>query len=285
MENMGEWLNLLVRWFHIIAGISWIGSSFYFMWLDSALDAVSEDSKILGTVWMVHGGGFYKVEKRQLAPGELPQTLHWFKWEALLTWVSGVFLLGIVYYWGGLMEETQYLSPVGFAAVGALIIVLTWFVYDALWVTALPSWVSTVLSFGLVVGVSILGAHYLGARASFIHVGAAMGTMMVANVWLRILPAQRQLIDSTKRGRPLDLKLAARAKMRSVHNNYMTFPVVFIMISSHFPNTYGHSHNWLVLALLIVASAAVRHHLNTHRHRWMLAVASAVIIFLIYFTR
>lgn len=289
MENLGEWINLLVRWFHIVAGIAWIGSSFFFMWLDSALrkhtDSTSADPKNSGALWMVHSGGFYHVEKRILGIGEVPPELHWFKWEALLTWVSGMFLLGVVYYWGGLMEETPYLSALGYAATGLAIIVLTWIVYDNLWLSPLSQNVAlcAVLTFGIIVCVTMMGSHYLGARASYIHVGAAMGTLMVANVWLRILPAQRELIASSKAGVVRDQKLAERAKMRSIHNNYMTFPVIFIMISNHFPITYGHSQNWLILLALMVASFCVRHFMNTGRFKYLLVVAAAIFAALVVF--
>ncbi|MBI1860331.1 MAG: urate hydroxylase PuuD [Deltaproteobacteria bacterium] len=277
MENWGEWVNLLVRWFHIVAAIGWIGSSFFFMWLDSALEK-SSDPKIQGSLWMVHSGGFYNVEKRILTKDEIPPNLHWFKWEALLTLISGLFLLGVVYYWGGLMDERSDLPPLGYAAAGFALIALTWLLYDNLWLSPLGKNipVAGVLTFALIGFITWLGGHFLGPRASYIHVGAAMGTLMVANVWLRILPAQTQMIAAAKQGVPRDARLAERAKMRSIHNNYMTFPVVFIMISNHFPSTYGHSRNWLILLALMVASFCVRHVMNTGRSRFLLGVAALI---------
>lgn len=285
MENLPEWLGLVARWFHIVVAIGWIGSSFYFMWLDSALER-SSDPKVQGQLWMVHSGGFYRVEKRVLSPGEIPPNLHWFKWEALLTWISGIFLLGIVYYWGGLMEERSDTKPLGYAAVGVTAITMSWFVYDRLWLLLhhRPR-LCLLVSVCLVCALTWVGTRFLGARASFMHIGAALGTIMVANVWLRILPFQRQMIARTQSGHAPDLQLAELAKRRSVHNNYMTFPVIFIMISHHFPSTYGHEHNWIVLMALFFASVCVRHYLNTHRHVWLLGVAVFVLSFLVWFTQ
>lgn len=262
---LSEWLNLALRWVHVIAGISWIGSSFYFMWLDSHLAAPGAPrADVEGELWMVHSGGFYRVEKVRIAPGQLPGTLHWFKWEALLTWVSGIFLLGLVYYLGG----GGYLGDPAVAGIGvgataavmAGLLVVAWFVYDGFWDSRLArGTLGPLASFLLVVGVAFGLTRLLSGRAAFIHVGALLGTLMVANVWLRILPAQREMIAATESGRPADFALGARAKVRSVHNSYMTLPVVFLMLSNHYPSAYGHRLNWVILALLILIGAGVRH--------------------------
>jgi uncharacterized membrane protein len=288
--SVSEWLNLVLRWFHIIAGISWIGSSFYFMWLDSSLEAPAEKSDTLaGSLWMVHSGGFYRVEKRYLAAGQVPPNLHWFKWEAAFTWLSGFFLLLVVYYFGGLMLDTSGtpLSAPLAAAVGTALLVVAWAAYDGLWmVLGDRHKLGAVVCFALLVGVAYALTQYLGGRAAYIHIGAMLGTLMVANVWMRILPAQRQMIAATQRGEARDSRLAARAKLRSVHNNYMTFPVIFIMISNHFPSTYGHPWNWAVLAVLFLASAGVRHHLNvaSRATAWLVVLATLSVLALVYVT-
>lgn len=283
---MTEWLNLALRWFHLIAAISWIGSSFYFMWLDSHLTLPEKPREdVRGELWMVHSGGFYRVEKIAVGPGRMPRTLHWFKWEALLTWVSGIFLLGVVYYLGdGAFLLDREVSGVGVGTALALFVALlatSWLVYDGLWNSPLgrSGPLAAVLSFVLLVAVGYGLTRLLSGRAAFIHVGAALGTLMVANVWMRILPAQRQMIAATAAGRPPDFTLGARAKTRSVHNSYMTLPVVFLMLSNHYPSTYGGKLNWLVLALLIVVGAGIRHVMLADRSgAWALAPAGAAAV-------
>lgn len=262
-----EWSGLLIRWFHLIAGIGWIGSSFYFMWLDSALEKPREPKAgVEGELWMVHSGGFYQVEKRLIGPDSMPPVLHWFKYEALLTWVSGIFLLGIVYYASGgvyLIDASRADLSVP-AAVGASlgVIAVSWLVYDALWTTKLAETrpkLATAGSFVLLFVVVFGLCRLFSGRAAFIHVGAVLGTIMVANVWVRILPSQQRMIDATKAGRTPDYALGLRAKRRSVHNSYVTLPVIFMMLSNHYPALYGHAFNGVVLSLMIFVGAAVRH--------------------------
>lgn len=267
--NVQDWLNLLVRWFHLVAGISWIGSSFYFMWLDKSLEPPEPgDERCTGRLWMVHSGGFYEVKKKKIAPGEMPETLHWFKWEAALTWISGMALLTIVFYMGGgiylVDPAVSRIDPRAAAAIGLGLLLASWFLYDTLCNSALAGrpGVLAAIGFGLVAAAAFGLSQVLSGRAAYMHVGAILGTLMVANVWMRILPAQQQMIDATARGETPDYSLGERAKLRSVHNNYMTFPVLFIMLSNHFPSTYGHRLNWLVLVGLIAVGAAVRHVMN-----------------------
>jgi uncharacterized membrane protein len=288
-----DWLNLALRWFHLIVGIAWIGTSLYFMWLDAALDPPANPRPGLdGELWMVHSGGFYRVEKLRLGPGELPARLHWFRWEAALTGMSGFGLLVIVYYLTGgvylLDPATSRLSPAGATALGIGVLVVGWLVYDLLWRSslartqpALLSAVSYLLLFVAAWGLTRL----LSGRAAFIHVGALLGTLMVANVWAHIVPAQKEMIRATTEGRAPDPALGRRAKHRSTHNSYMTFPVIFTMLSNHYPALYSHPLNWLVLVALVVIGAGVRHFMITleHRHpaRWVWApVAAAVLLFL-----
>jgi uncharacterized membrane protein len=251
---ISEWLNLIVRWIHVFAGILWIGQTFLFTWMDRTLDR--EDS-----LWLVHSGGFYIVE-RQRIPKHLPQSLHWFRWEAALTWLSGATLLIIVYYLGGLMD-TQALGGVLISiVVGLLLLALGWVVYDSLWISPLArnERAGGIVSFVLFVAVAFALTHLMTGRAAYIHVGAMLGTFMSANVWLRILPFQRQMVAALKKGIPPDMSLGTRAKQRTKHNNYMVLTVVLIMISNHFPvATYGDQYNWIVLTgLAVVGGVAAK---------------------------
>ena len=207
--SLSEWLNLIVRWFHVFAGIRWIGQTFLFTWMDRTLDR--EES-----LWLVHSGGFYIVN-RQRVPQNLPQTLHWFRWEAAMTWLSGFTLLIIVYYLGGLMD-TQALGGVLISiAVCLILLALAWVAYDALWRSPIgrSEPVGAVVSFVLLVAVIFGLTHMISGRAAYIHVGAMLGTFMTANVWVRILPFQRQMVDAIKKGIPPDMSLGARAKQRT----------------------------------------------------------------------
>ena len=261
-----DWANLIIRWVHFTAGIAWIGSSFYFVWLDSHLAAPAKEKHgVEGELWMVHSGGFYQVEKRLIGPGEMPAVLHWFKWEAALTWASGILLLAVVYYLTGgvylIDPQVSAITPVQATVLSVVVLLASWAVYDFLWASPLgrTGWAATVLSFLGLAALIVFLTQVLSGRAAFIHVGAVMGTIMVANVWERILPAQQKMIDATREGRQPDFELGKAAKKRSMHNSYMTLPVLFIMLSNHFPATYSGRSNVLVLALLIIAGAAARH--------------------------
>ncbi|HEV2671156.1 MAG TPA: urate hydroxylase PuuD [Gemmatimonadales bacterium] len=265
MAGLTDWTNLLLRWAHFIAGIAWIGSSFYFIWLDRALATPAAPRPgVEGDLWMVHSGGFYQVEKRRPGPGEVPAVLHWFKWEALLTWITGISLLVLVYYLSGAYLLDPSVSRIGrgtATALGIGLLIAGWFFYDLLWRSPLAArrGVATTLSLVALAGVTFLLCRVFSGRAAFMHIGSLLGTIMVANVWLRILPAQHHMLAATRAGRPADFTLGERAKQRSLHNSYMTFPLLFIMISNHFPATYSGPLNWLVLSLLFVAGAAVRY--------------------------
>lgn len=257
--NLSEWINLVVRWFHVFVAILWVGQTYYFMWLDRQLaveEAAGGSEGSVPQVWMVHSGGFYVVEK-QKGLEHLPGTLHWFKWEAALTWISGMVLLLLVYYWGGLLVDSDVADiSLGMAsAIGLGFLVAAWVVYDLLWLSPLAKneWVGATLSYLLVVAVAFGLTRVFSGRAAYMHMGAMFGTLMAANVWLRILPAQRQMIAAVKESKPPDLTLGARAKFRSQHNAYMVVPLVFIMVSNHFPvATYGNAYNWVVLSVLVL---------------------------------
>jgi uncharacterized membrane protein len=254
---LGEWLNLLLRWFHVFAGILWIGQTWLFTWFEAHFEGpVPPRANVSGELWMVHSGGFYVVEK-QKTPELLPRTLHWFRWEAALTWLSGLGLLLLVYYAGGLLvdERVADISVATAAAVGLGLLVVAWFVYDALCRTALGRSEAglAVTGFLLIVAVAFGLTRVLSGRAAYMHVGAMLGTLMAANVWVRILPAQRRMIAAREGGAAPDLALGEQAKLRSKHNTFMVVPLVLIMISNHFPTiSYGHRHNWLMLALFVL---------------------------------
>ena len=264
---LSDWANLLLRWTHFIAGIAWIGSSFYFIWLDRALTIPAQPrAGVEGDLWMVHSGGFYQVEKRRPRPGEVPPVLHWFKWEALFTWITGISLLVLIYYLTGaylLDASVSHISRGSAILLGIGMLAGGWLIYDGLWRSSLArtahGTIAAAISLALLTGVAVLLCRVLSGRAAFMHIGSLLGTIMVANVWMRILPAQQQMLTATRAGRPADFTLGERAKQRSVHNSYMTFPLLFIMLSNHFPATYASSVNWLVLLLLFVAGGAVRH--------------------------
>jgi uncharacterized membrane protein len=247
--TLSEWLNLVLRWAHVFAAILWVGTTYFFTWLDGRFHHAED-------VWLVHSGGFYVVKKEKLIAG-VTQRLHWFRWEAALTWVTGLLLLILVYYLGGLQVDASSTislstaSTVGFAALAG-----GWIVYDAIWQSPLRNRESIAVTacFVLLVATTWGLTRVLSARAAYIHVGAMMGTIMTANVWMRILPGQRRMIEAVEAGRAPDLSLAARAKLRSKHNTFLVVPVLAIMLSNHFPvATYGHSYNWLILGALTLA--------------------------------
>lgn len=290
-DHLLEWLHLVLRWTHVLAAVSWIGNSFYFMWLDRALEPAAEpDGRVTGTLWMVHSGGFYRVEKRVLGAGEVPPVLHWFKYEALLTAVSGLALLFLVYHYGGIVLEAGETTLGVWGALGLALGLFAagWFVYDALWMSALARrpLPAITLSYLLLVGCAWGLRHVYSGRATFLHVGALLGVLMVTNVWVRILPAQRNMIDAARRGAARDPARAARAKQRSVHNSYMTLPVVFLMLSPHFPSTYGHKYAWLVLGVAGLAGGAFRHFMIVPNRRtvWLAVLAVAALAALAVWT-
>jgi uncharacterized membrane protein len=265
--DLAEWLNLAIRWLHLTAGIAWIGSSFYFVWLDNHLRAPAE-GEASGELWSVHGGGFYHNQKYQVAPSAMPEQLHWFKWEAYFTWISGFSLLVLIYYVGAqsfLIDPAKAaLSPAQGIAIGLAALALGWLVYDGLCRSPVGS---SNLALGIFWFVCLLLAasaldRLFNSRAAYLHVGAIVGTVMVANVFLVIIPNQRKVVADLIAGRTPDARLGAQAKQRSLHNNYMTLPVLFLMISPHYPMTYGAERPWLVLALLGLTGVAIRHVFN-----------------------
>jgi uncharacterized membrane protein len=259
--KLHEWLNLFLRWFHVVAGVLWLGQTAFFSWLDARMTVEEADADGKNRVWMVHSGGFYVVEK-QKAPELMPRTLHWFKWEATASWFSGIFLLMLVYYMGGsLLDYDSEMSLSLAISLGVGTLIVGWVVYDLLWISPLAKYERplTFFSFLLAVAVAWGLAQVFSGRAAYIHVGALFGTVMAANVWVRILPAQRRMLASLKSGEPPDLTLGERAKQRSGHNTFLALPLIFIMISSHFPTvSYGHRLGWVMLVGFTVFGFAVR---------------------------
>jgi len=247
--NLSEWLNLFARWVHVFSAILWVGTTYYFTWLDGQL-------RKGGAVWMVHSGGFYTVEK-QKSLAVAPDQLHWFRWEAAITWLSGLALLVIVYYTGGALAESpdSGLSNIALVHIGVISLVVAWVAYDLL---ARSPLAKSEIAFAIVAFVLLIGAAYalrtvLSGRATYIHIGAMMGTIMTANVWMRIVPPQRRMIAAVARGETLDPAAGAGAKLRSKHNTFMAVPVIFLMISNHFPiATYGSAYAIPILGALIL---------------------------------
>lgn len=256
--SIREWIHLAVRWFHVFAGIMWVGQTYYFTWLDRQFGKLeSEATATNGTpaVWMVHSGGFYSVEKRR-SLGVLPELVHWFRWEALMTWLSGMVLLVLVYYLtGGLLDpDVANISQLAGVAIGLAVLAAGWHIYDLAVRSSLANsgWAFATFSLVMTAAISWGLTHVLSGRAAYIHVGAMFGTIMTANVWFRILPAQRKMIAAAAAGANFDPTLGAQAKLRSKHNTFMAVPVVFLMISNHFPvGTYGNRYSWEILTALV----------------------------------
>ncbi len=290
-----DWIHLLFRWAHVILGISWIGASFYFIFLENSLNRTENlRDELAGNLWAIHGGGFYYVEKYKIAPGELPKKLHWFKYEAYFTWLTGIILLMLVYYFNAksfmVDPSVAKISSATAILIGSGTLIGGWFLYDFLCSTPL---IHKKKSFALVGGTIIIFiayflSHFLSGRAAFIHVGALIGTIMAGNVFFVIIPSQKAMVKAAKQGKPLDPNLGKFAGLRSLHNNYMTLPVIFVMISNHFPTTYGNAFNWAVLGGLTLASVAVRHYINMHekgQHAvWMIPFATVALIALVIVT-
>ena len=264
-----EWMNIVVRLMHITFGIAWIGASFYFVFLENALnrtDNVREE--LAGNLWAVHGGGFYYLEKYKVAPKEIPKALHWFKYEAYFTWLSGFSLLFVVYYFNAkaMLIDSAVLdiSSLAAVAIGIGSLAAAWIIYDLLCKTPLVKkgiWFA-LLGFAIATGFAFFYCQVFSSRAAYIHFGAMLGTLMAANVFFIIIPAQKAMVQAAKEGRPVDPTLGKNALFRSLHNNYFTLPVLFVMVSNHFPSTFGNQYPWAVLAAISLGAAGIKHWLN-----------------------
>ncbi|WP_319381159.1 urate hydroxylase PuuD [Thiomicrorhabdus sp.] len=291
-----DWINLNLKWIHLIVGIAWIGASFYFNWLEGNLERNKPGlpAGVAGDLWSVHGGGFYHVQKYEVAPETLPKVLHWFKWEAYFTWITGMLLLLVVFYLNPSLSMIDpgvaELSPALAVVIGLGSLLIGWLVYD--WLCKSPLGERPVAFFIVIFLFLTLTAwvltQLLSPRAAFLHVGAMIGTIMAANVFFGIIPSQKAMVEALENGREPDGKVGKLGFQRSLHNNYFTLPVLFIMISGHYPMTFAAEYNWLILAAIALIGVFVRHYFNLKNrgklYRWMLPAAAVLMALLAYLT-
>ena len=286
---IAEWIELALRWVHLTVGIAWIGASFYFNWLENRLEREhSAQIGIEGDLWAIHGGGFYHVQKYQVAPPELPSHLHWFKWEAYATWFTGIALLAMIFYIDAkvylLDSSLNDLSPLQGTGIGIATLIVTWVAYDLICrspIARQPRLLSLIIVAYFCI-LTVFLCEIFSGRGAYIHVGAAIGTIMVLNVMAVIIPSQKSLVNAMKKGGQPDAELGKAALMRSRHNNYLTLPVLFIMIAGHYPSTYSSPWNSAILIGLGLVGIVVRHYFNV-RHLpgykwWWLAIGFAGLI-------
>ncbi len=266
-QELFDWLLLLVRWLHITVAVTWIGTSIFFMWLDRSFEPNPESKRPghVGEVWMVHGGGFYHVEKLLMGPTKVPERLHWFKWESYWTWMSGMMLMILIFYWGdGTFLLDSSVSDITLSqgiAIGLFSLIGSWFFYDFLWERKLTKdkpVIGHLLTIGWLAGMSYFLCKTLSGRAAYMHIGGMMGTWMTANVFMRIIPRQLKMVAASAKGEAVNQDWGKNAKNRSTHNTYLTLPVIFVMLSNHFPMTYGHDLNWIIVLVITAAGACVR---------------------------
>jgi uncharacterized membrane protein len=288
-SHLMEWLNIIIRVMHFTFGIAWIGASFYFVFLENALNRTENvREELAGNLWAVHGGGFYYLEKYKVAPKTIPKHLHWFKYEAYFTWLSGFSLLFVVYYFNAsaLLIDKNVLDISSSAGImiGIGSFVAGWIIYDLLCKSPLikkPILFAT-LGFALLVGFAYFYTQVFSSRAAYIHFGAMIGSIMVANVFFVIIPSQKAMVKAAKEIKPLDPQLGKNALARSLHNNYFTLPVLFVMVSNHFPSTFGYKYPWLILAVISLGAAGVKHYLNLREKKqqsvWVMPVSVIILL-------
>lgn len=297
-QDVFDWLLLFVRWLHITVAVTWIGTSIFFMWLDRTFEKnpASQRPGHVGELWMVHGGGFYHVEKLLMGPTKVPEKLHWFKWESYWTWMSGMMLMILIFYWGDgtylLDDMVSNITHAQGVLIGLFSLIGSWFFYDFLWERKLTKdkpLIGHIITLAWLGGMSYFLCKTLSGRAAYMHIGGMMGTWMTANVFMRIIPRQIKMVEAAAKGEAVNQDWGKNAKNRSTHNTYFTLPVIFTMLSNHFPNTYGHDLNWLILLLVIAGGAAVREYfvvrLSNPKRSMTAAVAGiAVLAFVVVFT-
>ncbi|MEI8053501.1 MAG: urate hydroxylase PuuD [Bacteroidota bacterium] len=287
--HLMEWMNIIVRLMHITFGIAWIGASFYFVFLENSLNRKKDlRDELAGNLWAVHGGGFYYVEKYKTAPAKIPKDLHWFKYEAYFTWVSGFSLLFVVYYFNAsaLLIDKNILdiTPLTGIGIGVGSFVVGWVVYDLLCKSPIgkKNYLFTVTGVLIAIGFAYLYTKVFSARAAYIHFGAMLGSIMVANVFFVIIPSQKAMVKAAIENKPLNPDLGKNAGLRSLHNNYFTLPVLFVMISNHFPSTFGYKYPWLILALFSIGAAGVKHYLNLKEKGqlsiWVMPISALILL-------
>ena len=284
-----DWLNLALKLLHVIAGIAWIGASFYFNWLENKLDRLNNRDEIAGNLWAVHGGGFYHLEKYKKYPQTLPEPLHWFKWEAYVTWLSGISLLSVVYYFNAstyLLATNSSISAIYGVGLSLLGLILFWLIYDLLCKSKLvnKSAVFIAIIFIVVSCFAFFYSNIFNPRAVYMQIGAMVGTVMVANVFFVIIPVQKKLVEACENSTEVSLELGKTGYIRSRHNNYFTLPVLFMMISGHYPTIYSGEYGWLVLIAVIGILVMVRHYFNLRNKKqykfWILPSAGLIMFFL-----
>ncbi|UEG48709.1 urate hydroxylase PuuD [Ferruginibacter lapsinanis] len=288
-SHLMEWLNIIIRLMHFTFGIAWIGASFYFVFLENALNRTENvRDELAGNLWAVHGGGFYYLEKYKVAPKQIPKHLHWFKYEAYFTWLSGFSLLFVVYYFNAkamlIDKNVLDISSATAISIGIGSFIAAWIIYDLMCKSPLVKKGTLFALVGLIIatGFAYFYAHVFSARAAYIHFGAMIGSIMVANVFFVIIPSQKAMVKAAKEGKPLDPTLGKNALARSLHNNYFTLPVLFVMVSNHFPSTFGNPYSWAVLAGMSVGVAGVKHYLNLKEkgkyNVWVLPLSVIVLL-------
>jgi uncharacterized membrane protein len=288
-SHLMEWLNIVIRLMHITFGIAWIGASFYFVFLENALNRTEDvRDELAGNLWAVHGGGFYYLEKYKVAPKTIPKHLHWFKYEAYFTWLSGFCLLFVVYYFNAsaflIDKNVLDISATQGILIGIGSFIVAWIIYDKMCKSSLikNQLAFAIVGFAILIGFAFFYCHVFSARAAYIHFGAMIGSLMVANVFFVIIPGQKEMVRCAKHGIPLDPNLGKKALARSLHNNYFTLPVLFVMVSNHFPSTFGYEYPWVILAVISLGAAGVKHYLNLkeqkHLNVWILPVSVVILL-------
>ena len=293
--HLAEWLNIVVRVMHITFGIAWIGASFYFVFLENALNRTENvREELAGNLWAVHGGGFYYLEKYKVAPRTIPKHLHWFKYEAYFTWLSGFGLLFIIYYFNAsaMLIDTNVLELSAAQAIGISTgsFIIAWLIYDLLCKSPLKKNPLLFALTGIIIliGFAYFYSHVFSGRAAFIHFGAMIGSIMVANVFFVIIPSQKAMVNAAKKGQLPDPQKGKNALFRSLHNNYFTLPVLFVMVSNHFPSTFGNQYQWAVLAAISIGSAGIKHWLNLREKGqlsvWIMPASVIILLAVAYVT-
>ena len=288
-SHLMEWLNIILRVMHFTFGIAWIGASFYFVFLENALNRTENvRDELAGNLWAVHGGGFYYLEKYKVAPKTIPKHLHWFKYEAYFTWLSGFSLLFVVYYFNAsallIDKNVLNISSSAGISIGIASFIVGWVIYDLLCKSPLikKPIVFATIGFALMVGFAYFYTQVFSSRAAYIHFGAMIGGIMVANVFFVIIPSQKAMVKAAKENKPLDPQLGKNALTRSIHNNYFTLPVLFVMVSNHFPSTFGYKYPWLILAVISLGAAGVKHYLNLREKKqqsvWVMPVSVMILL-------
>ncbi|HLG40838.1 MAG TPA: urate hydroxylase PuuD [Chitinophagaceae bacterium] len=293
--HLMEWLNIVVRVMHVTFGIAWIGASFYFVFLENVLNRTENvREELAGNLWAVHGGGFYYLEKYKVAPKTIPKHLHWFKYEAYFTWISGFALLFIIYYFNtsAMLIDTNVMKLTAAQAIGISIgsFIVGWIIYDQLCKSPLKNngVVFAIIGVLFLVLFAYIYSHVFSGRAAFIHFGAMIGSIMVANVFFVIIPSQKAMVSAAKKGQLPDATMGKNALRRSIHNNYFTLPVLFVMVSNHFPGTFGNQYQWAVLAAISIGAAGIKHWLNLREQGrlsiWIMPASVILLLAVAYVT-